>query len=223
MIDSPYVRTFTMALLLAMVLGLGCNNRSRGRAPDSSIPVDSSADTMTGDTGGMDTGGMDTGGTDTGGTDTGGTDTGGTDTGMGGDGAAAVAGFTRLIEAECALAHRCRSVLMMFLPEATDAEFVGVFGSDAVSCVSLRFTPEGRAAIRTAVDGGTILYDAAAVGPCVSASGGLSCEDFWTGTTGIPACDSVISGTLPLGAICAINGECISGTCAGGMCDNPAP
>jgi len=200
------------ALLVSLALASACNNRSRGRLPTDSGTGDTSSP---GDTSVTDTGGPgDTSVADTSVTDTG---------GGGGDGDAAVAGYRGVVEADCQVAHRCRAELTTWLPDATDAEFVEVFGASVTSCVADRYPADGQAALRDAVNAGRIIYNAADTAACISTATGRTCEDFWTATSSIPACDTALIGTVPNGSMCTINGECVSVACMDGVCSTAAP
>jgi hypothetical protein len=205
-------RAFLRAALVGAVLSLalaGCNNRSRGTGPrtDTGV-VDSGTTSDSGD------------GTPDGSTtvDTGTAVDTGTSTG---DGDAAVAAYRSVVEAQCMAAHRCRSEVTVYFPDATDADFVEAFGSDVTSCIALIYPADGQTALRDAVNAGTILFDAASASSCASQIGSVTCEDFWTSTTPIAACDAALMGTLPDGSPCSINGECVSATCDGTMCVPP--
>jgi hypothetical protein len=211
-------RAFLRLALVGAVLALalaGCNNRSRGTGPRTDAAVDSGTTSDSGDRIPDSSTTSDTSTTrDTGTT----VDTGTT----GGDGDAAVAAYRSVVEAQCMSAHRCRAEVTTYFPDATDADFVEAFGADMSACLALNYPPEGQTALRNAVNAGTILFDAASTSSCASQLTGLTCEDFWTSTTPIAACDTALVGTLPNGSPCSINGECISSTCDGTMCTDPA-
>jgi hypothetical protein len=135
-------------------------------------------------------------------------------------GTEALTGFEMVVRADCEAAHRCRSVVTEYYPEATDADFVAAFGSSVTGCISMSLTSDGRVALRDAVNRGTVIYDGGWVAACVSGMNTMTCNTFWTAGEPLVACDNVLEGTLPNGSSCTINGECISGACTG-VCSPP--
>src|SRR5262249_49181842 len=94
----------------------------------------------------------------------------------------------------------------------------GLFASDA-DCAAYY----DRAAIanpntQMELDQGKIKYDDAAAKACVDAFASLSCDSAETTGHELDVCDRVYVGTAQEGAVCVLDGECVTDNCVRAAC-----
>ncbi|MDH5492143.1 MAG: hypothetical protein OEY14_09330 [Myxococcales bacterium] len=133
--------------------------------------------------------------------------------GCGGDGGTPSVSASNFDEA--AVRELCTFIHTCSIPDG-DLLFVRVVSRTVEGCVELAQAEIGSTGIAEAVADGSVLYDGAAAGACLSAIGD-SCT---AGAAGIfgdrPSCEGALTGTLPEGDPCYISEQCAGDA----YCDN---